>query len=186
VRGECTESVTLTCEAECIATAEWEGRVCEGDPPAPEPEVEEAGTQLRHGCLATPAPVDDAGAFACVLYEVTPTSASCDCGVAGRRPVEGQELEDVRTGLSSSGICADASCASMCACELIEADGAALSSCQQDAEAPASGSGFCYVDGEAGVGSPDLVQECAMGQRRILRFADPPRPGMVVWTPCVF
>jgi hypothetical protein len=55
-----------------------------------------------------------------------------------------------------------------CFCEIAEATGAALTSCQTDVTP--TGDGWCYVDASANPASSPVVAKCPASAKRELRF----------------
>jgi hypothetical protein len=184
-----SESVTATCagqsstiaDEECSASAEVEPE------PAAEAVAESPGMFIQAGCLSTPAPVADGDLLSCALLELAPAgNTACSCDAPGRSQATSALVATAREALSLNGYCSGAMCDDFCACEFAQATGNSLDVCQQSADELESGSGFCYVDAEGGLGNADLVTQCSPGARRLLRFADPPLPGAVVWSDCKF
>jgi hypothetical protein len=104
------------------------------------------------------------------------TSSSCDCEAQGwqtlqskatQAAVEGQLTLGHECGTLDTG-----SCNPRCYCEIPSLTGNALDECQND-PTPPTAEGYCYINAEADevpVGNPALVQSCASGDRRHLRF----------------
>ena len=64
------------------------------------------------------------------------------------------------------------SCDALCLCELTQLDGANLTACQNDDQAP-DVPGFCYlnaVTGEAHAGKASLAEDCVGAAPRRIRF----------------
>lgn len=182
-----SESVTATCDGQSQTIVDGDCASSERvDMPAEAMESSEpTGTLLFAGCLPGELPASDAGRLSCALVEIEPSDGrACSCNAAGREAVPAALAAAAREGLEAAQICSSTACDDFCACEITQATGAALETCQEDTGSLESGSGFCYVDPERGYGNEALVQECSAGERRLLRFADPPQPDSLVWTDC--
>lgn len=59
-------------------------------------------------------------------------------------------------------------CTDMCLCEVTQATGADLDSCQNSLD-PAAFEGWCYIDPANGISASELVNYCPEGQQRLLR-----------------
>jgi hypothetical protein len=89
-----------------------------------------------------------------------------------------------RAHLLSTGVCEDSgaqSCQDFCLCEIQQLSGVMSDEClnRRARDLDAATAGFCYIDGNNGVGNPELVRECPPESRRRLRFlgADTPHVG---------
>jgi hypothetical protein len=119
----------------------------------------------------------------CTLFEARDSGGHCDCGVPGRSPLSASQQILVTTAqqdpLASTGHWD-------CFCEITQAAGAALTSCQNDAIP--QGDGWCYVDGASTppVGNPSLVATCPPHEQRRLRYAGAAAPasGASVFISC--
>ena len=116
----------------------------------------------------------------------------CDCGKPGRVIPEEGSVDSVRDSMLRNGECdnpnikGSPACNTLCACEIVEAQGAALSTCRSMTDAKAQNPAYCYVDPEKGLGDAGLVKECPATQKRLLRFvgADTPRTGSLTFMAC--
>jgi hypothetical protein len=57
----------------------------------------------------------------------------------------------------------------LCACQLPQASGGKLTECQSNAAASGI-DGWCSIDPQQGIGSPEFVSDCRVGQPRTLRM----------------
>jgi hypothetical protein len=122
-------------------------------------------------CLPNPFEVDDTGRIECRVLESS--FGSCDCTGPGRSPATSADVAAVANQLENNGQCGGPpgnDCASVCACELTQFEGADLDTCQDDLVDPEKLNGFCYVDPAAGAGNPQLVAGCGADQKQRLRF----------------
>jgi hypothetical protein len=115
----------------------------------------------------------------CFIAEFKPDS--CDCTRAGRTVIEVRDLIASKRQLESSGACGGSTgvdCDSFCACDISQTVGSDLDSCLNDVVPAQAANGFCVIDlmrsDQSGapdpLGSPELVAECPMNQKRRLRF----------------
>ena len=137
-------------------------------------------------CLPRPLSVDVSGGVPCQLYPVTSKVANggaCSCdgpGLSG--PIEGAVRDSVIDYLHTNGICSEPddppcecanpvapSCDDQCVCAWAQAQGDDRTACQ-NGETPTDSSGWCYVDGDQGVGDPALVSGCQPTARQRLLF----------------
>ncbi len=137
-------------------------------------------------CLAQKLTPDAEGQVACSVLEARHTSdgaCSCDSGM-DRFPVpaadqcyEQAALADPRAKTAQWN----------CFCEITQASGADLGTCQSALEAT-DANGWCYVDPglTPPLGNPALVKGCPWADRRLLRFvgAGTPLPGSTVFVGC--
>jgi len=130
-------------------------------------------------CLQRALPLDGAGRAACMIAEARETGGQCACSAAeGRRPVSAEHqslLDAIEQNASVVNAGMD------CICEIEQLAGDALMACQNDPSEPLwiegeGGSGFCYVDLDAGAGSPEVAKSCPQDEKRLLRFAGAGRP----------
>jgi hypothetical protein len=156
------------------------------------------GLRAREGCLPRSLPVAatasdelEAGQVRCAVAFVTFPDQGCACAATQNlKPASVTFAEAISSNLTNSGLCdgtTSIDCGRMCACELLQSSGAALTQYQTDAtpidQLPP---GFCYVDALAvpPLGDPALVATCPADSRRGLRILGPapvaPAPWMYV------
>jgi hypothetical protein len=137
-------------------------------------------------CMPRPLVVEPGGAVPCRMYAVpsAPSPASCACDAPTRGPVEAGARGTVVDYLRENLICWDdgqpefgnQACADVCVCEVFQAAGADLASCQNEL-VPSSEGGWCYVDLAQGVGSGALVAECGETEQRAIHVYGDAVPG---------
>jgi hypothetical protein len=122
------------------------------------------------GCLPVKLPVDAQGqVVVCAILEARATDGgACDCSAVARGPVPMADAclqqiaaQDPYIVLSHLD----------CFCEVTQATGAALTSCQNAVTNP-TGDGWCYIDATTTppIGNPALVQNCVAAEKHSLRF----------------
>ncbi len=156
--------------------------------PAVDALITAIGAPLASQCLARAPEVDSNGQTRCVVLEANLTK-SCDCGARGRRPPNVDALGTVQKQLKNDELCdgpLQPRCEDVCACEIDEAQGDALSACRSVAEPGTQAPGYCYVDPDHGLGDPLLVKDCPSTQRKLLRFVGErtPMPGSIAFMSC--
>lgn len=129
--------------------------------------------QIGRSCLNRDAQADANGRTACSVITAA-SSASCTCPAAqGLTKVPAAAVTPVLEELASVGYCGPGmSCDALCLCELTQLDGAELTACQNDDQAP-DVPGFCYlnaVTGEAHAGKASLAEDCVGAAPRRIRF----------------
>lgn len=152
----------------------------------------------REGCLPrslpTAAGADDGlevGQVRCAIGFTTFPAEGCACDAAQNlRPASVTFAAAIASNAQANGSCGGATsvdCSRLCACELVQCSGAALTQCQNDATPIAQlPPGFCYVDALAvpPLGDPALVATCPSDWRRELRILGPspaqPAPRMFI------
>jgi hypothetical protein len=137
--------------------------VLEGDDPSP--------------CLPKRLPVDSEGNPTCTLYAAAlpVEGGSCACASAPQRAASAEAAAAVVEYLANSGQCdfeSTPACAELCVCEVLQAQGADKTSCQNDTVLSEGGEGWCYVSPNDGIGNPSLVSECASTQKWRMRFLE--------------
>jgi hypothetical protein len=174
-----------------------EGEAGYGYEPAVDAIVDRLKIALSARCLPRPLAVapGDGGKLPCVVVEASPAppageSCSCDAGKK-RTPASSAAQNLVRGQLATLRQCDTAttsSCASVCLCELAQADGQGLADCLNN-EAGSDQPGYCYVNpfGEDPHGNPQLVAGCDEGSKQLIRFVGPetPRPGADTFLACL-
>jgi hypothetical protein len=121
-------------------------------------------------CLPRKLPVNDDGSVACAVISAR-FDGACTCEGPARRPWSGergfieQELASVYECGDSTGI----DCGDVCLCEEAPATGASADDCLNRLDVAETSFGWCYVDPDAGRGSPEFVEDCPDTQRQILR-----------------
>jgi hypothetical protein len=135
-------------------------------------------------CLAQPLVPDAGGQVSCALVEARNVgAAACNCDAPARSPVSAAS-QCVEANAKSDPLFATAQW--NCFCEITQAQGAELTSCQNDATPTADG--WCYVgDAPASpVGNPALLKSCPASDDGVLRFvgAGAPAAGSTVFFDC--
>lgn len=144
------------------------------------------GLRGREGCLPRPLPVAsagdglEAGQVRCAVGIVTFAPSDCACDATQKlEPASLTFAAAIANNMKTSGVCGGTTgvdCSRVCACELVQCSGAALTQCQTDTtpigQLPP---GFCYVDAVAvpPLGDPALVATCPADLRRELRILGP-------------
>lgn len=147
--------------------------------------VDSVKAALGGGCLERELAAGPTGQVPCVVLEARDTGgAKCTCDAPARVAVPASEAA-VEAAASQDPTAATAGW--NCYCEIAQASGAALTSCQSDAVTP-TGEGWCYIDASAtsGVGNPALVKNCPASAARTLRFDGQaaPLPGATLFLSC--
>jgi hypothetical protein len=140
----------------------------------------------REGCLPRSLPIAtasdglEAGQVRCAIGFVTFPDQGCACAATQNlKPASVNFTQAIANSMSDGGLCGGTTsvdCARMCACELVQCSGAALTQCQTDATPVAQlRPGFCYVDAATvpPLGDPALVATCSTNSRRELRILGP-------------
>jgi hypothetical protein len=174
---------------------------CASEPLGPTPAVEDECSELgelqqpfRSTCFqkeldpeADPER-DDFGQVGCRAVSFVPVGEPyCDCDSEGLSPLDPKQDEGlisvVRDQLVQNQECQAPCCTSLCLCELGQLSGPDLGYCQGLEQEPRPFGdepiGWCYVDPDEGFGSPALVADCPLDQRRRFR-AVPDRTWSVV------
>jgi hypothetical protein len=143
---------------------------------------------LANQCLGRAPEVSASGKTQCVVLEAQ-LSGTCDCSKPGRSVPEADSLTSVRDDLEQSKLCNqsnNAPCSQVCACQLTEAQGDALSVCRTPTDPGIQPPAYCYVEPDKGLGDPALVSGCPDSKRRLLRFvgADTPKAGSMAYMAC--
>jgi len=156
------------------------------------------GLRGREGCLPQPLPTVAsasgglaAGQVRCTIGFATFPALGCACDATQNlKPASLAFAGAIANNLKNSGVCGGTTgvdCSGVCACELAQCSGAALTQCQTDlAPIGQLPPGFCYVDAVAvpPLGDPALVATCPADARRELRILGPapaePAPAMFV------
>ena len=99
-------------------------------------------------------------------------------------------MNAVRDEFKAGGFCDTPNgpaCSQVCACQVAEAQGSALTSCRSTTDPSVQSPAYCYVDPDKGLGDPSLVSGCPKTKRRLLRFvgADTPRSGTIAYMACM-
>jgi hypothetical protein len=144
--------------------------------------VDRLKEQLGDRCLPRPLSINEADrTVACNLVETIPQpDGQCNCDEARARRAPDPVLASVvRDQLANERgeLCGadDPNCLGACLCEVLQVQqvptnpAEALQICQNNPEASGV-EGWCYVDADLGIGSPELVENCPATQRRLLRF----------------
>jgi hypothetical protein len=156
------------------------------DPTAPDygyrPAVRAIADRMKQSlggqCLPKAIQHDTQGQIACAMIEARDSGGNCQCNGTARTPVtaEHQCFADLAKGdpLAQLGHWD-------CFCEIAQASGPALTSCEQYLTSTTDG--WCYVDTST---NPALVQGCPSGEQQTLRFvgAGAPQSGATVFFGC--
>lgn len=133
---------------------------------------------------------EDAGRVSCRVFELWFAAGACACNQhRGRQAVTADLEAAAESAAARQDLCdteASPNCESACVCEIRQTEGADLATCQSDVEVSEAVYGFCYVDPAAGFGTPELVEDCPVNDRRRLRFlgADTPAADADVFIGC--
>lgn len=144
---------------------------------------------LANQCLSRAPTVQDDGRTSCRVLETRFTN-DCDCTKPGRAEPNADQVDSVRATLKNDKLCGTPetpACDSLCACEIREAEGDALTRCRSTVDASAQAPGYCYVDPQKGLGDAALVRGCPATQQRLLRLVGPgtPRTGSLTFMACI-
>ena len=137
--------------------------------------VDRLKEQLRDPCLPRSLTPNVDGNVACLVLEGRRSvDGTCDCNGAARQPVSAAHQPAVNEAMKKS-IAIDAELD--CFCEIPQLADEQLSACQNDAndDVVANGApvdGWCYIDATSSpmVGNPELVEQCALTERRTIRL----------------
>jgi hypothetical protein len=157
--------------------------------PAMDAIVSSMAVTLANQCLGREPAVDKEGKLSCVVAEAQYGNA-CACNAAGRSPARPDVLRKIREDLKADDLCDQTSttaCADVCACEIAEAEGAALQACRTQKDASSLQPGYCYVDPALDPASAALVEDCPGNKKRLLRFVGPDTPvsGAIAFMACM-
>lgn len=156
------------------------------------PITDRLSTGFAGRCLPQAVDVDPTTTqVACSVVEAIggAPAAGLDCNRPGRAAITDASLRsDTLAQLKSKGVCDAAgqpACASLLLCAVRQLDAStnpdAMSACENQTQAAAGASGFCYIANNASgqhVGNPDLTSKCPESQRQLLRLVgnDPHAP----------
>jgi hypothetical protein len=149
------------------------------------------------GCLSRRLDAGEDGRVQCRIFEgMTVSEANAEecnqCAIPGRDPASG-----LREGPPAVILGLGPDAPFNCFCEIPQLSGSApgepLWACQNDSspipvlEDGSPVDGYCYVDAQAQLGNPELVDRCPDTEQRLLRFvgAGEPRPGSTLYITCV-
>ncbi|HEY6727198.1 MAG TPA: hypothetical protein VI197_24355 [Polyangiaceae bacterium] len=133
--------------------------------------LRDVGANTGIVCLWNDMPLAEDGRIRCRLIEQGPPEMSCDtpgrsaAGAADIRAVEAALDQDFLEGSGFSY------------CEIDPLAGAPRDpasdayACANDLDLPTDLAGFCYINPEAGLGNPELVQQCPSDWQRRFRLA---------------
>ncbi|HWA71016.1 MAG TPA: hypothetical protein VG937_01705 [Polyangiaceae bacterium] len=157
--------------------------------PAMDALVKRLRPALADQCLGRAPEVDDSGRTSCVVLEAQ-IGGECACNTPGRSVPEAGSMNAVRDEFKAGGFCDTPNgpaCSQVCACQVAEAQGSALTSCRSTTDPSVQSPAYCYVDPDKGLGDPSLVSGCPKTKRRLLRFvgADTPRSGTIAYMACM-
>ena len=159
--------------------------------------VDRLKSRLGDKCLPRrlePAP--DSGQVPCRIVEALPPERCAEAvALPGRTKLDGGNIvQELRRSLQAQDRCdasSSAECEQWCFFEIDQLDGMnpgePLHSCQNGLESGLDGTaGYCYVDADQGIGSPELLRNCPATEQRLLRFvgADTPRSGATTFYAC--
>jgi hypothetical protein len=117
-------------------------------------------------CLPFEVSLDAFDQMRCTVIEARPSSdCTCDPAEGRREATDGTVTETIQTYLNDSGLGSHAACL----CELPQLTAAAGAACRAGDPAITE-PGFCYIDGNRGIGDPALVGSCPDGQKRRVRY----------------
>lgn len=147
--------------------------------------IERLKTALGGQCLPRKLNPDVNGQVGCLVLEGTVTTEGCKpCNTqnAGRTEVSADHqaaADAARADPIYQGI---AEGSEVCFCEIQQFEGTSdpndnddLKACQSDLTEPVESdngalSGWCYIDGPAGIGDQQLLEDCPVTEQRIIRF----------------
>jgi hypothetical protein len=164
-----------------------------GYEPAVDAIVDRLKTALAGRCPPRPLAVEpgDDGKLPCVVVEALEAPDACGCTAAGRKPASAAASRLVEKQLRDTQSCdtsTSPACSKFCFCELAQAEGDNRTHCLNEttnSDTP----GYCYVDpfGEPPVGNPELVKDCNVTSKRLIRFVGPntPTPGATAYIACL-
>jgi len=148
-------------------------------------------------CLQLTLPTDESGQVECLIIEAQRVEnaqiSGCNACDGGGRTIVSNQHQGAVDGITED----NPSAAYNCFCEIPQLSdstpGGALYACQNDpAKNPvlADGTpvdGYCYVDADANVGNPEIVEKCGVSERRLIRFVGEGEPenGSTVFITCV-
>jgi hypothetical protein len=145
-------------------------------------------------CLPRPIDTNFTDQIPCHLVETRlPSSgASCSCQTPGHidlTPADASVRRFVEDELVAGGYCGGATgvaCSDYCLCEIAQLSGDEVTVCQNFVADPGTIYGFCYVDPDNGLGTPELVADCPETERQLIRFVGPdvPAPGATTFLVC--
>lgn len=119
---------------------------------------------------------ESTGMVPCSVVEtlLDPALEACSCSPAlGRGAMDPDVAASVRRELEATGECnagaGTPDCDELCMCEILQASGETLRDCQTEREHSDS-EGFCVIDPAQGQGNPDLVSDCPLSSKKLLRL----------------
>jgi hypothetical protein len=128
-------------------------------------------------CADTTDPRD--GQVSCTVIEgrAIDPGRTCNCDLPGRRDPDPADIqEQMRTG-------------NWCLCGITQLSGADAEACRNDTSDIIAPAGWCYVDPDQGLGSPNFVAACDATEKQRLRFVGGPQPVApvsTVWVRCAY
>ena len=136
--------------------------------------------KLKPSCNPSPLTLKADGTVPCVIAEAVPealfygNSCAAYCANNQRTSPGAAVVADVTAAMQNDKVCDNVTiqCSSMCICQLPQAAGVDLATCQNatDGSDVALAPGFCYVDPERGAGNSELVKKCPSNSQRVLRY----------------
>lgn len=143
-------------------------------------------------CIPYNLEFSDDGMVACGVVETSlePAPEACDCSPQlGRSPIAEHVQAVIRRELENGDLCNAGgdtpACEELCMCEILQVSGDAQQACKNESEY-ASGQGFCIVDPGHGEGDPELVDDCPLSQKKLLRLGmTEPAPDTVLHLTCL-
>jgi hypothetical protein len=144
--------------------------------PAMDALIQRVRYRLVPQCLQEPLPIADDGRTPCTLVEVSwNETEACECEAMGYSSLATGTDAALRAELKSQqscGVQGGTPCEALCACEIPQLSGDDLRTCQNQPEPPPV-PGYCYLNAmqdEPNVGSANLLQNCSLGEQRLIRF----------------
>jgi hypothetical protein len=135
---------------------------------------------------------DVSGMVPCAVVETSleATAEACDCPAQlGRGPVAPNVESAMRRELENAALCNAGgdtpACEDLCMCEISQASGSLQQACETESEYTA-GQRFCIVDPAQGHGDPELVDDCPLSRKKLLRLGmTEPAPNTALHLACV-
>jgi len=135
--------------------------------------IDRLKTALGGQCLPRTLVPDEKGLTPCLILEARLDGGCGDCSAPpGRKPVDEAHLPAVEAA-KADPIYQNVDTSKLCFCEIVQLEGDALATCQNDLnDNPGGVDGWCYIDATIAppTGNPELVAECPSTEQRIIRF----------------
>ena len=126
-------------------------------------------------CLPRPLEVQTDGSVPCGLFSTTSTT-NCSCSQVGQSVAPTNIIDGIRSLLKRDGVCGVSDvpdCTTYCVCKVNQVIGSSAQSCRNDATAPASISGWCYVTSTQDSAAYSPHTDCTKGALRIVNQEAP-------------